>query len=138
MPLYHSSKTPQTESNIFSKMFTPLILTLSLTNNVLWKNETPNSSKTTRPLAIIAEKESQKLLEFINKSFEPVEAKLQKNGIQFDHCGVKYNVQIVIHRGMKDFKIRQMETGLFGAHCLLCFSKPTEWKDIQKIESGFL
>ncbi len=48
------------------------------------KNETPNSLETTRPLAIIAEKQSQDLLEFINKVFEPVEARFQKNGVEFD------------------------------------------------------
>ena len=118
-------------------MLTSLMLTSSLTNNIIWKNETPNSSKATCPLAIITEKESQNLLEFINKSFKPVEAEVQKNGVQFNHCGVRYDAQVVVHRSMKDFKIRQMETGLFGAHCLCSFSKPNEWKDIQKIESSF-
>ncbi|CAF0826926.1 unnamed protein product [Didymodactylos carnosus] len=30
-----------------------------------------------------------------------------------------------------------MEIDLFGAHCLLCYSKRNEWKDIQKTEYGF-
>ena len=38
---------------------------------------------------------------------------------------------------MKDFKIRQLESGLQGAHCLLCYSTPSEQKDIHKTESGF-
>ncbi|CAF1561680.1 unnamed protein product [Didymodactylos carnosus] len=111
MSIYRSPHNPQVEPNIFSKMFTPLSLTSSLTHNILWKNETPNSSKTNRPLAIIAEKESDDLIEFINKTFEPKEDQLRKPGIQFDHYGIMYNVQIEIHRNMKDFKIRQMEYG---------------------------
>ncbi|CAF1441064.1 unnamed protein product [Didymodactylos carnosus] len=85
----------------------------------------------------IVGKESEDLIEFIDKAFKPKEDQLRKKGIQFDHYGIMYNVQIEIHRNVKDFQIRQMETSLFGAYCLLCCLKPTEWKDIQKIESGF-
>ncbi|CAF1088600.1 unnamed protein product [Didymodactylos carnosus] len=137
MPVYHSPKNSQRESNIFSKLFTPLSLTAMLTGNVIWKNEAPNSSKTTRPLALIAEKETADLLSFVNTTFEPEENQLQKDGIQFEYDGVKYNVLVEIHRSMKDFKIRQLESGLHGSHCLLCYSTPSGWKDIHKIESGF-
>ena len=58
MPIYHSHNNPQRESNIFSKLFTPLNSTSTLIGNVVWKNEIPNSSKTTPPLALIAEKET--------------------------------------------------------------------------------
>ena len=44
MPIYHSYNNSQRESNSFSKLFTLLNLTSTLTGNVILKNETPNSS----------------------------------------------------------------------------------------------
>ena len=109
-------------------MFTPLSLASTLTGNVIWKTEAPNSSKTTRPLALIAEKETADLLSFVNTTFEPEENQLHKDGVQFEYEGVKYKVLVQIRRSMKDFKIRQLESGLHGAHCLLCYSTPSQWK----------
>ena len=137
MSIYHSHNNPHRESNIFSKLFTPLNLISTLTGNVLWKNEAPNSSKTTRPLTLIAEKETADLLSFVNTTFEPEENQLHKDGVQFEYEGVKYKVLVEIRRSMKDFKIRQVESRLHGVHCLLCYSPSPEWKDIHKIESGF-
>ena len=91
----------------------------------------------TRPLALIAEKETADLLSFVNTTFEPEENQLHKDAVQVEYEGVKYKVLVQIRRSMKDFEIRQLESGLHGAHCLLCYSTPSEWKDIHKIESGF-
>ena len=65
-------------------------MTSTLTSNVIWKNEAPNSSKTTQPLALIAEKETADLLSFVNTTFEPEENQLHKDGVQFEYEGVKY------------------------------------------------
>jgi hypothetical protein len=137
MQIYHNYSNLEREPNIFSKLFTPLNLASTLTGDVIWKNEAPNSSKTTRPIALIAEKETADLLLFVNTTFEPEENQIQRDGVQFEYDGVKYNVLVEIHRSMKDFKIRQMESGLHGAYCLLCCSSPSEWKDIRKIKVGF-
>ena len=118
-------------------MLTSLNLTSTLTGNVIWKNGARNSSKTTRPLALIAEKETEDLLSFVNTTFEPEENQLHKDGVQFEYEGVKDKVLVEIRRSMKDFKIRQLESELHEAHCLLCYSTPSEWKGIHKMESEF-
>ena len=77
------------------------------------------------------------LLLFVNATFEPEENQIQRDGVQFEYDDVKYNVLVEIHRSIEDLKIRQMESGLHGAHCLLCYSTPSEWKDICKVNVGF-
>ncbi|CAF4439347.1 unnamed protein product, partial [Didymodactylos carnosus] len=57
MSIYKSKDTPMQNTNIFSKMFVPLSLKDS-TGEVVWRNESPNSSRRCRPLGLIAEKES--------------------------------------------------------------------------------
>ncbi|CAF1158928.1 unnamed protein product [Didymodactylos carnosus] len=47
MSIYHSPKNLQRESNIFSKLFTLLSLTSTLTDNVIWKNEAGARRKST-------------------------------------------------------------------------------------------
>ncbi|CAF0796555.1 unnamed protein product [Didymodactylos carnosus] len=133
MAMYKSVNTPMESANIFSKMCVPLSLTDSSSGEVLWKNESPNSSHWCRPLALIAEKESAELLYLVNKVFEPAEKYLQKNGMEFEYNSIKYELNIAIESSMKDLKVRTLETGLGGAGCLLCATKSHEWKDSNKI-----
>ncbi|CAF1232610.1 unnamed protein product [Didymodactylos carnosus] len=101
-------------------MFVPLSLTNTLTEEILWKNETPNSAFYTRPLALIAEKESVDLIRFINETFEVQEQDLRENKIEFVHGDKKYEISVAIEDSMKDLKVRTMESGLGGAYCLMC------------------
>ncbi|CAF4407426.1 unnamed protein product [Didymodactylos carnosus] len=34
---------------------------------------------------------------------------------------------------MKDLKVRTMESGLGGADCLMCYTRQTDWKNVNKI-----
>ncbi|CAF1171235.1 unnamed protein product [Didymodactylos carnosus] len=134
--VYKASDNPMSDPNIFSKMYVPLSLSDTNTQEILWKNETPNSAFFTRPLALIAEKESGDLIRFINESFEPQEKHLKENGLSFEHNGQKYKVSIVIEDSMKDMKVRTIESGLGGADCLMCFTRQSDWKNKEKIEDG--
>ena len=71
--MYQSVNTPMESANIFSKTCVPLSLTDSSSDEVFWKNKSPNSSHWCRPLTLIAEKESVELLYLVKKVFEPGE-----------------------------------------------------------------
>ncbi|CAF4507988.1 unnamed protein product, partial [Didymodactylos carnosus] len=136
MAIYKSVNTPMENANIFSKMFVSLSLEAS-TGEVLWINESPNSSHWCRPLALIAEKESVELLYFVNGAFEPEEKRLQEEGTTFDYNNTKYDLKITIETSMKDLKVRTIESGLGGADCLLCTTRSNEWKDVDKIKKPY-
>ena len=122
------------DPNIFAKMMVPLSLSDSATDEYLWKNPTPNSAFWTRPVALIAEKESPDLIKFINEKYEPEEQSLRENGIVVAHNGLMFQVDVIIESSMKDMKVRMVESGLGGADCLMCYTQQLDWKDVQKIE----
>ncbi|CAF4382298.1 unnamed protein product, partial [Didymodactylos carnosus] len=106
----------------------------SATGEYLWKNPTPNSAFWTRPVALIAEKESPDLIKFINEKYEPEEQSLRENGIVVAHNGLMFQVDVIIESSMKDMKVRMVESGLGGTDCLMCYTQQLDWKDVQKIE----
>ena len=132
--VYRANENPMSDPNIFAKMCVPLSLVDTNTEELLWKNETPNSAFYTRPLALIAEKESADLIKFINQTFEPEEQKLRENKIEIQHAGKTYKVSVIIEDSMKDLKVRTMESGLGGAECLMCETRQVDWKDKEKIK----
>ncbi|CAF4439554.1 unnamed protein product [Didymodactylos carnosus] len=138
--VYRALDNPVSDPNIFAKMYVPLFLTDTQTQETLWINETPNSAFYTRPLALIAEKESADLIKFINEKFEPEEQKLREKCIDVEYGVQKYSVSIIIEDTMKDLKVRTVESGLGGADCLMCYTRQTDWKNKDKIkdESAFL
>ncbi|CAF4412444.1 unnamed protein product, partial [Didymodactylos carnosus] len=115
-------------------MFVPLSLSDGATGEVLWQNKTSNSAYWVRPMALIAEKENPDLIRFVNEKFEPEEQMLREKGLNIDHNGQQYSVHVIIEDSMKDVKIRLVESGLGGAHCLMCERKQEDWKNVKKIE----
>ncbi len=132
--IYKAHENPMSDPNIFAKMMVPLSLSDSATGEYLWKNPTPNSAFWTRPVALIAEKESPDLIKFINEKYEPEEQSLRENGIVVAHNGLMFQVDVIIESSMKDMKVRMVESGLGGADCLMCYTQQLDWKDVQKIE----
>ena len=131
--VYRANENPMSDPNIFAKMYVPLSLTDTRTQEILWKNETPNSAFYTRPLALIAEKESADLIRFINETFEPEEQKLRDTRIELQQGDKKYKVSLIIEDSMKDLKVRTIESGLGGADCLMCHTRQADWKNKDKI-----
>ncbi|CAF1048025.1 unnamed protein product [Didymodactylos carnosus] len=94
MSIYKSKDMPMQNTNIFSKMFVPLSLKDS-TGEVVWRNESPNSSHWCRPLGLIAEKESAELLWFVNGVFEPGETSQRQNGVKVEYNNVQYELFVM-------------------------------------------
>ena len=133
MSIYRSTENPMCDPNIFCRMFVPLALKDEKSNEILWRNESPNSAFYTRPLLLIAEKENHELLRFVNETYEYQEKSLEQNGLTFQYKNETYNVKITIEASMKDMKVRMAESGLGGAQCLMCSTKQEDWKDPNKI-----
>ncbi|CAF0849900.1 unnamed protein product, partial [Didymodactylos carnosus] len=133
MAVYKSVNNPMRDSNIFAKMFVPLELRDKSPQTLLWQNSAPNSSRWTCPIALIAEQESEDLLRFVNDTFEPQERRSREEGIKFVHDNETYEVEVHIEASMKDLKVRMMESGLGGADCLMCTTRQSDWKDVEKL-----
>ncbi|CAF3971491.1 unnamed protein product, partial [Rotaria sp. Silwood1] len=138
MSIYRSSENPMSDPNIFSKMFVPLTLKDEKLDQVLWQNESPNSAFYARPLLLIAERENDDLLRFVNEEYENQEKSLEKYGLTFKYKSKTYVVKITIEASMKDMKVRMAESGLGGAQCLMCSTTQEDWKNSKKIlDSNF-
>jgi hypothetical protein len=133
MSIYRSTENPMSELNIFCKMFVPLALKDEKSDEVLWQNESPNSTFYTRPLLLIAGKENHELLRFVNETYEHQEKSLEQNGLTFQYKNKTYDVKITIEASMKDMKVRMAESGFGGAQCWMCSTKQEDWKDPNKI-----
>ena len=134
--LYRSQDNPMHDPNIFSKMYVPLSLIDTETEQIVWKNESPNSAFHTRPLALIAEKESVDLIRFVNETFEPQEQKLRDKILKVKHRERKYKISGTIEDSMKDLKVRTIESGIGGAECLMCETQQGDWKNVDKIRES--
>ena len=51
--------------------------------------------------------------------------------------GTIYKVTITIKDYMKDLKLKKMLSGIGGGECIICETRPAEWKDVAKIREGF-
>ena len=132
--VYKSVINPMQDQNIFSKMFVALELTDTASKIPLWTNPTPNSSHWTRPHALMAEKESNELLKFVNETFEPQEKALRDNEFEFSLDNENYYVQVGIQVLTKGLNVRMLGSRLGGAECLLCVTRQAEWNDVNKIK----
>ena len=68
MLIYRSTENLTSDPNIFSNMFVPLALKDGKSGEVLWQNESPNSAFYARPILLVAEKENQEMLLFVNET----------------------------------------------------------------------
>ncbi|CAF1636241.1 unnamed protein product [Didymodactylos carnosus] len=114
-------------------MIVPLALSDGISKTVVWCNETPNSSFCTRLLLIVVEKESPELVKYVNEVFEPQDKHLQESGMDLSVNGKTYHINIITIDSMKDLKVCSAESGLGGAHCLMCHALPSEWHDRDKL-----
>ncbi|CAF1357258.1 unnamed protein product [Didymodactylos carnosus] len=116
-------------------MFVPLSPVDGTTKDKVWTNDSPNSSWWTRPLAIIAEKESSDLIHFVNSEFEPQEKVLEEERISPSRHGKTYAFQIQILDSMKDLKIRLTESKFRGSDCMMCYTRQEDWHNREKLHN---
>ena len=51
--------------------------------------------------------------------------------------GTIYKVTITIKDSMKDLKLKKKLSGIGGGECIICETRPAEWKDVAKIRERF-
>ena len=104
----------------------------------IWKNPSPNSATSTRPIFLLRAGESEERVKdlVIKKTDEGRKDLEVARIIKTDDESV-FCVRHEIIDSMKDMKLKKEWSGLGGADCILCESKKADWKNVTKIEEGF-
>ena len=106
--------------------------------DVIWKNATPNSSSSTRPVFLLrAEEDEERVLELVVPTTDAAREQLKQPRDIFDDNSNIYTVTNYIHDSMKDLKFKKKLSGLGGADCIICESRKADWKDVNKVKEGF-
>ena len=102
--------------------------------NTIWKNPSPNSPFTIRPVALLALGENRDNVEYLMDSTINRETKfLELNGVML--AAGKVNVDIT--RCLFDTKMAAILDGAGGVSCHLCTSTKDQLNDIELIQQGF-
>ena len=93
----------------------------------LWKNNSPNSPFSQRPIFLLAGKENEEnIRNFMTDLINPDTDQMQKEGFSLDD---HQKVQIEIVRSMFDGKMAALLSGAGGASCQLCTTTRAQIKD---------
>ena len=131
---YNQQLSHPSTKNFILFCFKPISITTH-SGQVLWKNSTPNSPFSQRPVFLCAATECEKNVrifmdEIINEDTEI----MAKNGIDLT-SGCHINVDII--RSMFDGKMSALLSGAGGASCQLCTATHKDLKDRELITQGF-
>ena len=101
-------------------MFSVLSLSTTDSNQILWKEHSPASPHSCRPLALMLGKETDDELKLKYKMISNKRAALQSIPLLFCYKGKHYKIIIKLKMSQIDGKMRIMLSGLGGAFCVLC------------------
>ena len=136
-----STKMIDSKHNMFQYGLTPLKLVCTRTNHVdeiMWKNETPNSAMFVRPVYLIREMETDpELLQEVIKTTDQARDSLNNDGMVVEFNSSNVDMNLFIQDTMKDMKFKRNISGLKGAKCILCHSKQVDWTYGNKVIAGF-
>ena len=117
-----SKDMKDSSNNVFLYGITPLKLTVN--EQEIWKNPTPNSAETLRPIYLVREKETDPvLIETVIESTDLVRNDLNSNGLDLTIDGSVVHINLYIQDTMKDLKLKRAISGCSGAPCILCKSQ---------------
>ena len=102
-------------------------------NEIIWKNQIPNSPFTVRPLSIFAVPENEDNVRFLMENINFETEYIQTNGFELPQG--KCNVRV--ERAMFDSKMAGILDGAGGAACHLCTATSEQLKDRHLIQHGF-
>ena len=122
-------------------------LHLTSNNEVIWKNPSPNSADSLRPVFLMHEKENdQELLTLVIPNTDNARTNLKmkiiklenENGINVNYKNQNMHLHIDIKDTMKDLKLKCSISGLRGIDCIICVSKTDGWTNPTNIRNRFL
>ena len=107
---------------------------LNCENNCLWKDPSPNSPYSTRPVTILALPENEVNVKFLFDSLINTESSLiEESGLLLQHGCAK----VTIIRSHFDTKMAKILSGAGGASCQMCTATFTQIHDIDIVKDGF-
>ena len=129
----HSNTNTETKSYILF-CFKPVQIT-TFSGRELWKNTSPNSPFTQRPIFLLAAKENEEnIKQFMTDLINPETEIMESEGFSL---GDNQQVRVDIVRSMFDGKMSAILSGAGGASCQLCTATHNELKDRELIVQGF-
>ena len=137
--IWKSTKMSNAAPNMYQYGIVPLRLETTVNpSTVLWKNPSPNSPLSLRPVYLVREVESDADLtaEVITKT-DRCRNTLMEHGIRVLYNDTTLNVKVQIFDTMKDLKYKKMLSGLGGADCILCDTQVADWTNVEKVTNGF-
>ena len=140
--VWHSTSMLEYKENMFQYGLAALKLLFrkdgATEDEVLWINDTPNSSRSLRPVFLVRESETDEdLLDLVIPTTDQARSELVAEGLCARYRKQAVDVKIIIHDTMKDLKFKKVISGLGGADCIICYSKQEDWVNRKKVTEGF-
>ena len=130
--IYNQNNTNTRTKNFILFCFKPISI-CTASNRLVWKNNSPNSPFSQRPVFLCAAKECEENIRlFMEDLINPETAKLE-NGISLENGFVKVD----IIRSMFDGKMAAILSGTGGASCQMCNATQKDLKDRELVVDGF-
>ena len=130
--IYNQQHTNTSTKNFILFCFKPISIHTK-SDTVVWRNNSPNSPFSQRPVFLCAAKESKdKIWKFMEDMINPETAKL-RTGLSLDR-GL---VVVDIIRSMFDGKMAAILSGSGGASCQMCTATHKDLKDRALVVDGF-
>ena len=132
--VYNQVNTNTETKSFILFCFKPVQIT-SCSGVKLWKNNSPNSPFSQRPIFLLAGKENEEnIRNFMTDLINPDTDQMQKEGFSLDDHQ-KVHVEIV--RSMFDGKMAALLSGAGGASCQLCTTTRAQIKDRDFVLQGY-
>jgi len=113
-------------------MYTPLTITSHSTNAVIWKETSPTSPSSCRPLCLLLGKETDDSLKSYYHVLAAERDDLERNPIVIDVEGRSIRVNVKLPMTMIDGKMRTLMSGCGGAFCILCVCTREEARNLDE------
>ena len=136
---YFNSNYNHSNTNIETKSYIlfcfKLVQITTFSGRELWKNTSPNSPFTQRPIFLPAASENEdNIKQFMTDLINPETEHMKSEGFSL---GDNQQVHVDIVRSMFDGKMSAILSGAGGASCQLCTATHNELKDRELIIQGF-
>ena len=134
--IWKSASMINASDHVFQYSMVPL--RLEQDGTTIWKNPSPNSATSTRPIFLLRAGESEERVKnLVIKATDEGRKEMEEVKMIDTHDGLTYAVKHEIVDSMKDLKLKKEWSGLGGADCILCDSRKKDWMNIDKIKEGF-
>ena len=118
--------------------FSVVPLRVEQSGTVVWKNPSPNSAKSCRPVYLLRASENEQRVKYLGPpNTDSLRVQLMSHTVELFCDTDTFTVNHVIHSSMKDPKLKKTWSGLGGADCILCELRREDWREPVKVAAGF-